>query len=227
MADQMKTTVHEFPAGRLASFEDDFDVPDLTTILKPRIRTATTANEQNSQAATGGVVVTVEPTKPAAPTTPKTKTPQRPKPPKSTNDSPTPTPSPQETEPEDQNGTASASPARRVIRPSSVHIPADLIDKLKHLRDTKKWSNGQVIVAALESCADTLADLISPSEVAGGGLFAARPARGVRTVDGPLTALNIRLYDQDYEVIDSLVEKYGAFSRGHLISVALTHYLID
>ena len=45
-----------------------------------------------------------------------------------------------------------------------------------------------------------------------------------RLSDGPLTPLNVRLFEQDYVVIDELVARFGAFSRGDLISTALTAY---
>jgi hypothetical protein len=106
-----------------------------------------------------------------------------------------------------------------------VHIPVDLINKITRRREETGWSNGEIVIAALEHVRDQLGELISRRTPAGGGLFAARASRGARLVDGPLTALNIRLYEQDYATIDALVEQYGAFSRGHLISVALTNYL--
>jgi hypothetical protein len=42
-----------------------------------------------------------------------------------------------------------------------------------------------------------------------------------------LTALNIRLYEDDYDILDQLVTTHGASSRGHLATVALTTYFKD
>ena len=84
-----------------------------------------------------------------------------------------------------------------------------------------------IVIAAIEDAHPRLAQLIAPPQGSGGTLFQQRSSRVVRTVDGPLTALNVRLFEDDYDIIDRLVAQYGAFSRGHLITAALTNYLTD
>lgn len=111
------------------------------------------------------------------------------------------------------------------IKSSSVHIPTALFEPLKAYRTAKGMSNGQVIIAAIEATHSDLADLIHPATAGGGGLFAQRTTKGVRTTDGPLAPLNVRLFEQDYKVIDRLVEEFSAYSRGHLVTVALTEFL--
>ena len=110
------------------------------------------------------------------------------------------------------------------IKSSSVHIPTPLLEKLVTYRDQHGMSNGQVVIAAIEKAHPRLPDLIHPVTAGGGGLFEQRATRGVRTTEGPLTPLNVRLYAQDYEVIDRLVKEFGAFSRGHLVTVSLTEF---
>ena len=110
------------------------------------------------------------------------------------------------------------------IRSSSVHIPTQLLEKLVKFRDEHGMSNGQVVIAAIEKAHPKLPQLIHPVTAGGGGLFAQRATRGVRTTEGPLTPLNVRLYTQDYEIIDRLVEEFGAYSRGHLVTVSLTEF---
>lgn len=114
---------------------------------------------------------------------------------------------------------------RSAIRASNVHIPVSLIEGIERRRASRQFSNGELVIDALEKAYPRLADLISRREPAGGTLFETRATRAVRTSDGPLTPLNIRLREADFEVIDSLVDRFGAYSRGHLITVALTEYL--
>lgn len=110
------------------------------------------------------------------------------------------------------------------IRSSSVHIPAPLIERIVAERTRDGHSNGEIVIAALEYAHDRLGELIARRGATGGGLFASRTSRGKRLSDGPLTPLNVRLFEQDYVVIDELVARFGAFSRGDLISTALTAY---
>lgn len=111
------------------------------------------------------------------------------------------------------------------IKSSSVHIPTALFEPLKAYRTAKGMSNGQVIIAAIEATYADLRELIHPATAGGGGLFAQRTTKGVRTTDGPLAPLNVRLFEEDYKVIDRLVGEFGAYSRGHLVTVALTEFL--
>lgn len=120
--------------------------------------------------------------------------------------------------------TGPAPQGRSVIRSSSVHIPVALIPLIGEEKQRTGWSNGQIVIIAIEACHPRLRELIGASDPAGGNLFASRPARGLRSAGGPLTALNVRLYEQDYAVIDQLVEQHGALSRGHLITTALNDY---
>lgn len=116
---------------------------------------------------------------------------------------------------------------RAVIRSSSVHVPVALLARIAAEKRRTGRSNGEIVIVALEACQDRLGELIGRHGPTGGSLFASRASRGVRLADGLLTALNVRLYEQDYEVLDELVAAHGAFSRGHLITTALTAYLPD
>lgn len=117
----------------------------------------------------------------------------------------------------------SYSERANAIKSSSVHIPTPLLEQLVAYRDQHKMSNGQVVIAAIEHAHPKLKDLIHPATT-GGGLFAQRATKGTRLNEGPLTPLNVRLFKADYEVIDKLVNEFGAFSRGHLITVSLREF---
>lgn len=127
---------------------------------------------------------------------------------------------PRETAPAPDPGTR--GPEDRP-QPSNVLLPADLADRLREERTRLGYSNGEVILVALEATHERLQELISRPRV-GGGLFGERQAGAVRR-DGTLTPLNFRLPAGDFEVIDRLVGECGARSRSHLITVALTEYL--
>lgn len=111
------------------------------------------------------------------------------------------------------------------VRPSNVHIPVRLLEPLAQLCHRRGLSHGEAIIVALEATHPRLGELIRPAPTTGGSLFDSRRSRTARTVDGPLTPLNYRLREADFEVLDTLVEQTGASSRGHLITAALTAYL--
>lgn len=111
------------------------------------------------------------------------------------------------------------------VRPSNVHIPVRLWEPLAQLCQRQGLSHGEAIIVALEDTHPRLKDLIRPAITTGGSLFDTRRSRAARSADGPLTPLNYRLREADFEVLDGLVEQVGASSRGHLITVALTEYL--
>ena len=113
--------------------------------------------------------------------------------------------------PEDLPGSDDAPAATRTargpskgpedkVRPSNVHIPVSLLEPL------------------VAKC---------PAAPAGGGLFASRRSRSSRKADGPLTPLNYRLREADFAVVDSIVAQFGASSRGHLITAALSDFFGD
>jgi len=111
------------------------------------------------------------------------------------------------------------------VRPSNVHVPVDLLDLMAAKKAEMGWSNGELIISAIEATHSELENLILPAAETGGSLFAPRRSRAARTVVGPLTSLNYRLQLADYTTLDGLVEKFGATSRGHLVTVALTAFL--
>ena len=113
------------------------------------------------------------------------------------------------------------------VRPSNVHIPIVLLKPLEDLCATKKLSHGEAIIVAIEATYPRMKELINPGVTAGGSLFASRRSgRASRSSDGPLTPLNYRLREGDFRTLDHLVEEFGASSRGHLITAALTAYLL-
>jgi len=110
------------------------------------------------------------------------------------------------------------------VRPSNVHIPVALLEPIEAKCKAEGLSHGEVIIVVIESTLDRLKDLIHPAATSGGALFASRRSRASRSADGPLTPLNYRLREADFEVLDQLVEDLGASSRGHLITAALNDY---
>lgn len=196
-----KGQAQELPAGRLASFEEE-DSTDFASILAPRNRRE---REQTPAGAAAPAAEVASAQKPSA------STPADPEPAQATGEGQTP----------------AYSERANEIKSSSVHIPTPLLEKLVAFRDEHGMSNGQVVIAAIEKAHPKLPQLIHPVTAGGGGLFAQRATRGVRTTEGPLTPLNVRLYTQDYEVIDRLVEEFGAYSRGHLVTVSLTEFFAN
>jgi len=114
--------------------------------------------------------------------------------------------------------------ADTVVKPSNAHIPIELMEPLREYKARSGHSNGETIIAAIESTYPRLSEVITPKET-GGSLFGARRSKAARTVTGPLTSLNYRLQAQDYEVLDRVCDELGATSRGHLITEALTLFL--
>ena len=233
---------HELPAGRLRSFEDDDAAPDLATLLSKR------APRHPARSDTDGAPAALKPpstsrrrrtTEPAAAAAQETDSAPSRRRGRTATDKHT-----------EVATTAAAAPSRRAarrqaqtqappatepdaaskpekqnrIRSSSVHIPAALLDRVIAERQRSNRSNGEIIIVAIEQAHGRLPELIRRRDPTGGGLFAARSSRGARLSDGPLTPLNVRLFEADYQVIDQLVQQFGAYSRGHLISTALAAY---
>ncbi|WP_051426541.1 hypothetical protein [Jiangella gansuensis] len=127
----------------------------------------------------------------------------------------------------DSPGMRTARPALAapVIRPSVVHIPASLLPLIAAERLRSGRSNGQILIDAIEAGHEHLVKLHNESNSIGGRLFTARTAKPRLPVAQPLSPLNIRLYEQDYEVLDRLVSELGAGSRSRLATLALARYL--
>lgn len=214
------------PTGRLAAFEDD-PAPDMGTLLSPRTR-----RRDASATAVAGAEAEQRPAQDlvAAPAPVHEDLVAAPAPgPAPTEDLTTDEDPGQDLAPtasaERDGPTPAASARRNRIKPSTVHVPARLMPAIRADRERTSRSNGELVIAAIEGAHPRLAELLGRRpEPTGGGLFASRASRGARLSDGDLTPLNVRLYEADWEVIDSLVAQFQAFSRGHLISTALLHF---
>lgn len=110
------------------------------------------------------------------------------------------------------------------IRSSVVHVPVPLHQQLVAYREDHRLSNGDIVIKAVAQAHPRLNELLPNPESSGGGIFQDRPSRAARTTAGPLTPLNVRLFEQDFTILDDMVEKFGAASRGHLVSVALSDF---
>lgn len=137
---------------------------------------------------------------------------------------------PEEAPPTQPAGKSASVPDER-IRPSNVHIPVALLEPLTEKCATEGLSHGEIIIVAVEQAYPRLRDLIHPAATAGGNLFDSRRSgtagRAARSAAGPLTPLNYRLRGTDFATLDRLVQEFGASSRGHLITAALTDYLTN
>lgn len=121
---------------------------------------------------------------------------------------------------------ARSRPARApIIKPSVVHVPAPLLSLMAAERQRSGRSNGEILIAAIEDGHDHLKAQRKESTSIGGRLFTARDAKPQSPAGQPLSPLNIRLYEQDYEVLDRLVAELGAGSRSRLATLALARYL--
>ncbi len=137
---------------------------------------------------------------------------------------------PEETETAQPAGRSASVPDER-IRPSNVHIPVALLEPLTKKCAAEGLSHGEIIIVAVEHAYPRLRDLIHPAATAGGNLFDSRRSgtagRAARSAAGPLTPLNYRLRGTDFATLDRLVQEFGASSRGHLITAALSDYLTN
>ncbi|TDC48316.1 hypothetical protein E1212_21630 [Jiangella ureilytica] len=125
-------------------------------------------------------------------------------------------------EPTHDGGRLAGTP---VIKPSVVHVPSSLLSLVAAERQRSGRSNGQILIDAIEAGHEHLTKLHHESSSIGGRLFTARTAKPQLPVAQPLSPLNIRLYEQDYEVLDRLVTELGAGSRSRLATLALAYYL--
>lgn len=111
------------------------------------------------------------------------------------------------------------------VKPSNVHVSVELIEPFSAWCKRMGLSHGEGIIYILEATNDQLPQLINPPATAGGNLFASRRSHPARPAEGPRTPLNYRMRNEDFAILDQLVEEHGAISRGHLISTAITAHL--
>ena len=188
----------EVVPGRLANFEDDDEPDQLRPSLPPRPRRSASPAAAPPPAAATPVTAA-----PAA--EPHAKAEQHPT---AANGEPAP---------------VAKGPEQRV-RPSNVHIPVTLLAPIAAKKAAEGLSNGEIIICAIEATYASLEELIHPAPTAGGSVFQERRSRPSRAGDGPLTQLNYRLREADFDTLDRLVERFRASSRAHLITVALSTY---
>jgi hypothetical protein len=108
---------------------------------------------------------------------------------------------------------------------SNVNIPSELITPVKVECAKKNLTYGELIIKAIASTKEDLADLIAPRDVVGDGeLFDERPAYR-STTDGPKSPLPFSMRIKDFDDLDRHVTRFKAGSRTRLIQVALAAYL--
>lgn len=109
-------------------------------------------------------------------------------------------------------------------RSSNVQVPSHLLGPIKARRAEENLTTGELIIAALEATVDQLPGLLQTRPMTGGGLFSPRASHVTRAAD-PLSSLNFRMRVEDFEVLDTLVDRFTAASRSQLVAAALTAYL--
>lgn len=113
---------------------------------------------------------------------------------------------------------------RPQTRPTNVLIPVSVFDRVARAREELAMSTGEIIAIAIEAELKQLPSLLG---VPKGSLFETRASRLPHRIEEPERPLSFRLTGADLATIDSLVEKYGARSRGHLIAVALNAHFTN
>lgn len=111
------------------------------------------------------------------------------------------------------------------VRPSNVHVSVDLVAPFSAWCEQMGLSHGEGIIYILEATSTDLPTLIKKPTTAGGSLFESRRSHPIRPTEGPRTPLNYRMRAADFAILDQLVDQFGATSRGHLISTAITAHL--
>ncbi|HEY5853252.1 MAG TPA: hypothetical protein VIW24_04145 [Aldersonia sp.] len=112
-------------------------------------------------------------------------------------------------------------------RPSSVRLPKDILEQLAAARAATGMTNGDLFIVAIEHSAAKLETLLFPGGRIGGELFAARGVRAKTSRDSDMSQATFRLRPEDFNVIDDLVRRFGARSRGHLLTAALQGFFTD
>lgn len=109
-------------------------------------------------------------------------------------------------------------------RPTNISIPRSTFDLVAAAREAMGLSTGEIIAMAIETQLEALPALIGAQQRPV-GMFEIRASRLPRRDDEPQKPIAYRMTSRDLETLDDLVERFGARSRGHLITVALNAYL--
>lgn len=150
---------------------------------------------------------------------------------------PLPTPKRRPGRPRKDTGRPRKDTAADAVRGTTIYIAAHLFDRIESVRTTKRMSNGEIVLAAVDATHRQLPALIAAERTAAAGgendaaagdsLFAPRPSAGRPRKAVARTMLQVRFREADYAVLDRLVAQVGANSRSHLINLALDAYLAD
>lgn len=212
-------TAAELPPGYIRrAMSDDVD-DSLADILAPRRSTKPSGAQPEGRAPESGAPTAVlAPTRPepVREPAPKREPAKRPAP-------ATKSGAPAVTPPKPRRRSSSETP--HVIRPSVVHVSAHLLPLVAAERQRSGRSNGEILIAAIEDGHHSLTVRHESATRVGGQLFEARVTKPRPPVDEPLSPLNIRLYAEDFEVLDRLVAELGVGSRSRLATLALSDYL--
>lgn len=188
-------------AGRLANFEDEEDLPQLGAGGSPELTLPPRKTRPAQQ------LTAVE--RPAAPAQ---------------------EPDLASTEPDLEPEESSEPPpvagpgVKDRVRGSNVYIELEFLDPLTAKCQREGLSHGEAIIVAIEAAYPRLPELLNPTSTAGGHLFSERRSHVGRSAPGPVTPLNYRMRQSDFDTLDELVQRLGANSRTQLINAALRAY---
>ncbi len=135
--------------------------------------------------------------------------------------------------PDVETPSAPQQPAPQVAgarTPTSTWLPSRLIAQVRAEFTARGIGAGELFKQAIEFGVEQLPQLIKESAPvatapASAGMFAT-PSSAIRprSFNEPTEAITYRMAKTDQQVLDELVSKWGATSRGHLIGCALDHY---
>lgn len=109
---------------------------------------------------------------------------------------------------------------------TSVRLPESLVQAVLEQRRETGLNKGLVLLRAIESCGDSLAELIQAGRVVPTSKlgFDFQGAVGRSQESEPTKVLNFSLLAANLKVLDELVQSVGARDRSELITAALREY---
>lgn len=125
-------------------------------------------------------------------------------------------------------GPAQQQPEQQVeMKASAVHIPADLLPRIKRVQAATGLKNGPLLVVAIRDCLKrgSLGELIGAEDIGGDDGFASYTVNKPLPQAGPTVQFTVYMPEQNFQALDDYTRQFGARSWSRLATVALTDYL--